>query len=484
MTTTLLGRPTKVQREWRAQPRQRDFLRATEFAVLYGGAAGGGKSDALLIDGIRTCVKYAGAGVLFLRRTYADLVKPRAAIPRSHELLNGTGPQWRGDEHSWQFPNGSVLQFGHLQHETSIYSYQGSQPDRVEWDELTQFERGQFWFLTSRVRTVIPGLQPGIRAGTNPGNVGHQWVKEVFIDPAPANTSFEIREENQTMSARFVPAKVQDNRALLDVDPGYVDRLGMLPPDLRRAYLDGDWDIFAGQFFSEWRREKHVCKPFAIPHNWPRWRSTDYGYGAPFCTLWFARDPATRRIYVYRELYRTGLTAEQQAVWVRKSSEGETCLAHYADPSMWSKQPNGQSIAQMYAAQGVDLTKANNDRPAGWTRLHKALDGDEPEVQVFETCVNLIRTVPSLVHDSHDVEDLDTDGEDHAADAWRYGMMGEPRQAAPRTGYQLNARQQQQTSWLDEAMNGGVNVIRRGNGHNGNGHINGHTNGNGHNGHH
>lgn len=373
---------------------------------------------------------HRGSRSLFLRRTFADLNKPGAAIDRSHQLLSGEAA-WHGQEHRWTWSNGSILQFGHLQHAHDVYAYQGSQFDCLLWDELTQFTVDQYQFLRSRVRATVGRMRTSIRAATNPGGIGHAWVKERFIDAAPWGKGFEIISGRAKTTACFVPARVTDNTALLSRDPGYLDRLGGLPPALRRAYLEGDWDQFEGQFFPEWRRAVHVCEPFAIPGSWPRWRGVDFGFASPMCCLWVARAP-DGRLYVYRELYGTGWLDMDQALRIRALSSGEQIRMTWADPSMWAAKHNGhavKAVAQSYGEMGVPLLSANNNRAAGWQELHRALAWDEqlatrPLLQVFPSCGNLIRTLPAQVHDQADVEDLDTRGEDHAVDALRYVLMG------------------------------------------------------------
>lgn len=410
--------------EWRAQPRQKLFLRAEEDEVLYGGAAGGGKTDALIICGVRLNVRYPGSKVLFLRRTFADLDKPGAAISRSHELLTGSAA-WDGNQHRWTFANGSIFQFGHLQHDKDVYSYQGAQLDGLLWDELTQFEYEQYQFLRSRVRATVQGVKPIIRGATNPGGVGHGWVKARWIDAAPWEQSFVIQGQPIRITGRFIPAKVADNPALTERDPGYAGRMADLPEQLRKAYLEGSWDIFAGQVFTEWRYDVHTVDPFPIPKEWKRWRALDWGYNKPFCCLWFARSPEGR-VYVYRELYAAGLTDSEQAKQVRKLSAGESIRFSVADPACWNRNPNGTSIAQVWADHWLATTPGNHDRLAGWQRVHDYLawgEGRQPALVVFRTCPNLIRTLPAQVYDEHKVEDVDTDGEDHAADTLRYGLM-------------------------------------------------------------
>ena len=415
---------------WVAQDRQREFLHRTEDEVLYGGAAGGGKTDALLADAIRLCVEHPGAKTMFLRRTFKDLSRPGSAIDRSKELLTGVA-NWRGSDFKWEFADygGSVLAFAHLENPGDVYSYQGTQLDGLYWDEVTQFTEEQYQFLRSRVRATVPGVKPKIRAATNPGNIGHGWVRKRWVDAAPWGSPFPIRAESGAVIASgcFIPARVSDNRRLLERDPGYATRLEGLPEHLRRAYLDGDWDIFAGQVFTEWRRDKHVVRAFTVPKDWPRWCGVDFGYGAPWCCLWLARAPGGT-VYVYREAYQKGLSDWDQAKRIRRESHGEDVRWVVADPSAFSKQPNGKSIADVYFdSAGIRLSRGNNDRLSGLQRLHEYLrpgvEGLEPGLQVFDTCANLIRTLPALVYDDHNVEDVDSASDDHSYDALRYALM-------------------------------------------------------------
>jgi hypothetical protein len=416
--------------EWRSSGRQAAFLKSTEDEVLYGGAAGGGKTDALLISCARTAVKHAGSQSLFLRRTFADLNKPQAAIPRSHKLFSGSA-RWDGQQHRWIFPNRSVIQFGHLQHAKNIYSYQGSQIDWLCWDELTHFTEDEYNYLRSRVRATVPGIKTGIRAATNPGGIGHAWVRKRWVDAGPADTPFVIEEAGRTVMARFVPARVWDNAALLERDPEYPTRLATLGDALSRALLEGDWDTFQGQVFTQWRREKHVVRPsdVTLDPTWPRWTCTDYGLARPFVTLWLCQDPATLRIYVYREISKPGVLASEQAQMIVAAERrgGDRIRFRVGDPAMWIRQADtGKAISSTYQQNGVAMQPASNERIIGWERVHEFLrdapDG-KPYLQVFDTCTELIKNLPALVYDQHVVEDVDTDGPDDEADALRYGLM-------------------------------------------------------------
>ncbi|MCR4375903.1 MAG: terminase family protein [Acidobacteria bacterium] len=409
---------------WTAQPRQAAFLLADEYAVLFGGARGGGKTDALLVHGIAVAQEHPRANVLFLRRNFAELAQPGAAIPRSEELLAGHA-SWNAGDHRWTLRNGSTLKFGHLSDSAAIQQYLGTQVDALLLDQAEQLTEDEYRRLQGSVRSTVAGLAPHVRLTANPGGPGHAWLKARFIDAAEPDTRYEI--DGQTH--RFVPSRVFDNPALLARDPDYVRRLQLLGGKLASAWLDGDWDLpQEGLAFAEWRRQTHVCEPFAVPADWPRWLAVDYGYHSPFCALWLTRSPAGT-IYAYRELYGALLLDRDQALQIRTLSAGETFRRRVGDPSMWTAKHNGYAIvspAASYAEMAVPLEPASNDRLVGKSRVHEVLawaDGAPPQLQVFTTCANLIRTLPALVLDERKPEDVDTDGEDHAYDALKYGLL-------------------------------------------------------------
>lgn len=255
------------------------------------------------------------------------------------------------------------------------------------------------------------------------------WVDQDFSGDDAA-----FVEDGREPGFAFIKALPSDNPYL---DASYWRQLDTLPPRMRRAFRDGDWNIFEGQAFSEWREDLHVCAPFPVPKDWTKWVAVDYGYAAPFCALWFAMPPDKSRIYVYRELYETGWRAARQGkeIRARDKQDGNVRL-HVGDPSMWQRKQDesGDTIADEFAREGVVLFKANNRRDAGMGYVREALAWrslpterviKEPRLQVFSTCRNLIRTLPALPFDEIRVEDVDTDAEDHAYDALRYGLAVE-----------------------------------------------------------
>lgn len=418
----------KIEIPYTPQPRQEVFHRSDADETLYGGAAGGGKTEALLWEALISCLEVSGFKALYLRRTFPDL--ERSVIRRSRtKYPKGLG-KYHEVKHLWTFVNGSTLEFGSLDKEMDVLKYQSAEYDLIIFDELTHFTEYQYTYMTSRNRTTLPGVKPRMRSATNPGGIGHGWVKRYFIDPASPETIWATAEGTTRC---FIPAKVTDNLILMQTDPKYVARLQALPEVERKALLEGNWDIFAGQYFREFRRDKHVIAPFSIPANWKRFRSIDWGYNDPCCVLWYAVGPDSR-VYTYRELYIRQTLASDVAKKMLELSQGEDIAYTVASPDMWQKRGatdayKGESIAETFMLAGAPLVKADNDRLNGWQRVHEYLADAPDELpywQTFDTCANLVRTLPELVHDDHRVEDVSDKCEDHAPESARYGLMSRP----------------------------------------------------------
>lgn len=454
------GKAPRMERRtvWTPQPKQMQFLARREYECLYGGAAGGGKSDALLAEALRQ-VGIANYRGLILRRTYPQL---EALISRSLSMYPAAFPRARYNtsQHVWRFPSGATIFFGSMQHEQDKTKYQGKPYDFVGFDELTHFTADQYTYLMSRNRPSGPGTRVYIRATANPGGIGHAWVKARFIDAAPPLTPIigEYRvntPDGKSITMRksrvFVPSTVFDNQALLDNDPDYLATLAMLPEAERDALLYGNWSSFEGQVFREWRddpehyhdgRWTHVIDPFYPPRHWVIWRGFDFGYAKPFSVGWFAADERGK-LYRIREFY--GCTGEPNhgvqmhpgeiARNIREIEQTDPMLQGrkiigVADPSIFDES-RGQSIANMMAdaPNFVTWTPGDNTRLAGLAQYHYrlAFDADgECMFQVFNTCRDFLRTVPSLVYDEHRVEDVDTSMEDHIYDECRYVLMESP----------------------------------------------------------
>ncbi|MBQ7113394.1 MAG: phage terminase large subunit [Clostridia bacterium] len=409
--------------------RQAEFFRATARHTAYGGARGGGKSWAMRRKLVLLCLATPNLNALLLRRTLPEL-RENHVVPLLKEL-HGVA-EYNGTERTFRFPNGSRLRLGYCDGANDVYQYQGQEYDVIGMEEATHFTEEQMRFLTTCNRTVKADFRPRMYYTCNPGNVGHAWVKRLFID-----RQYQSGERPEDYA--FIPARVWDNKVLLAADPDYVRQLQALPEELRRAHLDGDWDVHAGQYFREFSREKHVAEPFSVPKWWRRFRSMDWGYNDPCCVLWHAVD-GDGRVFTYRELYVRHTQASEVAKKIISLTGDEEIAYTVASPDMWQKRGavlkaeggfTGESIAELFARFGVALTPADNARVAGWQRVREYLaenEAGEPYWQVFPDCVNLIRTLPLLQFDSHNREDA-ADGDDHAPEALRYALMSRPRKS-------------------------------------------------------
>lgn len=444
---------------WRPQERQRQFQSRPEYECLYGGAAGGGKSDALLAEALRQVnIPYYRA--IIFRKTYPQLSE---LIDRSKEIYQPAFPRARYNhtEHYWLFPSGAKIYFGSMQRAQDRTNYQGKRYDFVAFDELTHFTWQEYSYMMSRNRPGGPGTRVYIRASTNPGGIGHGWVKDRFITAAPPLTP--ITEEYDIMTPEgmvklprqriFVPATVFDNQKLLNNDPMYLANLAMMPDAERNALLYGSWDSFDGQVFREWKNDPahyadrqwtHVIDPFVVPKHWPRIRGFDFGYSKPFSVGWYAVDE-DRRLYRIAEYYgctgtpNTGIQlnpAEIAAEIKRIENEDPNLKGHkirgVADPAIFDES-RGESIAAMMerAPNFIYWGKGDNTRLAGKMQYHYRLAFDKdglPMFQVFNTCKHFIRTLPTLVYDDRHVEDINTEQEDHIYDECRYVLMENPLQ--------------------------------------------------------
>ena len=413
-------------------PRQREFFLSRARHTAYGGARGGGKSWAMRRKLILLAVKYPGLNILLLRRTLPEL-RENHILPMQRELYGFA--KYNATERCFNFPNGSRIKLGYCDTAYDVYQYQGQEYAVIGMEEATHFTEEQQQFLKTCNRTSKQGFTPRMYYTCNPGNVGHAWVKRLFIDR-------HYRGDEDPADYAFIPARIWDNKALLTADPGYVNQLMALPEDLRRAHLDGDWDVHAGQFFREFSREKHVVQPFEIPKQWRRFRSMDWGYNDPCCVLWHAVD-GEGRIYTYRELYVRQTLAADVARLVLKLSEGERIAYTVASPDLWQSRGatltskggfEGETLAELFISAGMNISPADNTRVAGWQRVRDCLapaaDG-QPMWRCFPQCENLIRTLPILQYDQHDREDA-AQGEDHAPEALRYGLMSRPSPAKER----------------------------------------------------
>ena len=398
--------------------RQKAFLDATETEVLFGGAAGGGKSYGQLIDALLFALRYPGSRQLLLRRTYPEL--ERSLIRTARDLFPAELFRYSVSEHTGRFANGSLLDFGHCATDGDVYQYQSAEYDVVRFDELTHFTKFQYLYLISRIRGAN-GYPKQIKSSTNPGGVGHAWVKERFIDPAPFGTSFLGEDGSRRI---FLPARIEDNRVLLAKDPDYRRRLEVLPREERRALLLGEWNLFSGQFFSEFNYDLHTCDPCPLPPGWRRYRTLDYGLDR-LAVLWLALAP-TGEVYVYRELCESNLVISEAALSILSHSPPEeTVYATLAPPDLFGRsQESGRSRASLFMEHGVPFVRSSNDRLSGWMAVKELLrirEGGLPRLRIFRTCRELIRCLPMLLADPLRPGDVLTEPHaiTHAPDALR-----------------------------------------------------------------
>ena len=415
---------------------QTNFLAASEREVFYGGARGGGKSYAMLIDPLRYCHK-ENHRALLLRRTMPEL---RDLINHSQRLYSRAfpGAKWREQEKEWRFPSGAKIEFGYAENMTDALRYQGQSYTWIGIDELPQYHSPDIYnFLRSSLRSVDPSIPVYMRATGNPGNVGSQWVKEMFVDPIDPNVAFNVEITTpkgiKYITRRFIPAKLQDNPYLMQTDDYYA-MLSSLPEVQRKQFLDGNWDAFSNAAFPEFNRDIHVVEPFEVPKGWQRFRAADWGYSSPACVLWFAID-YDNNLWIYRELYTQKITADVFARKVLILERDEYIRYGVLDASTWAKRGDvGPSIAESMIQTGCRWRPSDRtpkSRISGKLEIHKRLKisddkKKEPGLRIFSTCRNLIRTFPLLPLDDHNPEDVNTHAEDHAYDALRYGCMSRP----------------------------------------------------------
>ena len=442
---------------WALNPRQTEAEQLSHKVdeLLYGGAAGGGKSEWLLWHVLHLSLEHPGHKSLVLRANFPELQRTliRNSIARFATLPVKQRPTWRAAAKEWKFPNGSLIDFGHCETDDDVRKYLSAEYECIAFDELTEFTDYQYSMLRTRLRTTQTqrdrGIRPHVIACSNPGQRGHAWVKETFVDPHPNGyghhtLTTETAGITATRTIGYCRATVHDNP---HIDPGYINNLATGPEHLRRLYLEGDWNSFEGRYFPDYKPTiqtptgeqpwHYHPQPFHPPEHWPRWRGIDYGYVAPYCCLWTTRDPHTGITHIYREDYTTGCTAEEQTRRINQQTRHpngtpEHIMWTSLDPSCWRREGTGTNIATTYMQHGIPVRKADNRRTDGWNTLHEHLQttiqtqhGPQPALQLHNT-PNLHTELQNAQHAPNTPEDLNTHQPDHALDALRYTLMHHP----------------------------------------------------------
>jgi hypothetical protein len=397
--------------------------------IGYGGAAFGGKTDGLLGIAGAIALSYPGSNVAIFRRTFTELGGAGGLIQRSQELWSGIGI-YNQSAHRWDWPGGSKTFFCHCQYESDVFSYHGWQIDVVLGDEATEFTWYMIDYILSRNRATVSGLTPFAVLAANPGGVGHAWYKAMFIDPGASEQVREIVNPNGKRSKTWMlRAFADDNVIGMARDPGYKSRLRERETSLAEALLEGNWNVFSGQAFAQWNVEKHTEQLGLLPGTYIRWRAMDYGYVHPADMGWFARDPDNGRVFMYREENASGLTDRQQARRMKElTAPDELIRITYASPDMWARKNVADVVstaADEFAAEGVVLTKADNDRVNGKRKLDRLLaplaDG-KPGLIVDTDCQWFIRVMANLVRSRLNPEDVEKVEGDDPYDMVRYGL--------------------------------------------------------------
>lgn len=406
---------------------QEDFLAAGETDVLYGGAAGGGKSYAMLVDPLRFAHRSAHRG-LIIRRSMPEL---RELIDKSRELYPKAFPgcKYKEVEKLWNFPSGAKIEFGFLERDADVYRYQGQAYSWIGFDEITHLPTEFSWnYLASRLRTTDSEITCYMRCTANPGGAGATWVKKRYIDPSPPHESFEGADG---LTRKFIPARLQDN-PFLATDGRYEKMLQALPPTQRQQLLEGNWDVAEGAAFTEFVPQLHVITPFEIPVHWERVKGIDYGYASESACIWGAVDPSDGTLIIYRELYQKGLLGTELADLITNMElQDPFSVQGVLDTACWSRTgTTGPTIGETLQRAGHKLRRADKNRIQGKIQIHeylKVMQSGRPRIQILNTCPNLIRELQSIPLDKRNPEDVDTHAPDHAYDALRYLIMSRPR---------------------------------------------------------
>lgn len=422
-------------------PTQKEFCEAEGTEICFGGSVGGGKSHVARIKMILLAFNYPGIQILLIRRTLAEL-RGNHVIPLTI-LLDAKNPnknlrfaEYKDSKKEFLFPNGSRIELGYCEHKDDIYRYQGQAFDVIFMEEATLFEEEVYNFLKSRNRlsgNIKKEFTPRMYFTCNPGGVGHLWVKRKFIDNPEAN--------KPGSGIVMIRSRVYDNKFLMENDPEYVRKLEELPNKQKAAFLDGDWDVFEGQFFEEFDRDKHVIAPFPIPRHWKRYRARDYGFDM-LAALWVAIDEKGNG-YVYKEVHEPNLIISVAGSRLNEVNNGDQLELDLCPPDLFARnRVDYRSTVDIFQQDcGHYITKATNDRVGGWSAVREWLKDVEeeiefydekgeivikkekhPKLRIFSNCTNLIKYIPLLLYDEKNPNDAATNPHEvtHINDALRY----------------------------------------------------------------
>ncbi len=437
--------------------RQLEFHNSLAKYRLFGGAAGPGKTKALLWEAIRQATRIKNCDTLLLRRTYPELESSLLAYFR-RDVRRELYKSYNESKHLVTWTNGSTTRFGYCRNENDVYQYQGAEFLFIGIDELTHFTMKQWQFLTSRNRCPIPGSFCNMAGATNPGNVGHAWVKALWVDHK-APPGFQRGDLYDASDYDFIRARIEDNPIYAN-DIEYRRTLEALPEHLRRAFLDGDWNVFAGQYFDGFDIGRHTSRPedIRLEQWWPRWISIDWGFQHPSAVYWHCAVPsgagfhaarpvsgaesgnrlqdaaatARPRIVTYREFVQNGLSPRMLAQAIAERSGRERISEVFLSPDAFAHRTSEASIAEQLGdvliANGLPRpTPADDDRVGGWQFMYQLLESNT--WLISETCPQLIECIPQLVRDDRRQEDIRKVDGDDAADAARYGLVSGARLA-------------------------------------------------------
>ena len=431
----------------RVTDKQKEFLNANTKYVAYGGARGGGKTHVARLKAVGLCLNYEGIKVLMVRVHYpeliANLIDPILSwVPNEMYSYNGT-------EHKMTFFNGSTIKFGHYDSKAAENEYQGVEYDVIFLEEATQLSERAFLFLASCCRGVND-FPKRIYLTCNPGNVGHLWVKRLFIDRRFINDPNNPERSENPKDYTTIRATVEDNPFLMEANPEYVKALAKLPPDLMRAHRYGDWNALSGAYFGNFHRSTHTMSRFKVPTSWPTYRSLDYGLDS-LAVCWWAVDE-DGRCWCYREEDMPGLVIQEAAAFILNNSLNyEHPIATYAPPDLWNRQKDtGRTMAEIFLQNGVAIVKSDNNRVQGHMLMKDMMSpmplNDKyvrnlfpkdncpdtlPGLMFFDDLEKIIEDIESIQADEKNPNDCAKDPHDvtHTVDAVRYFAINRARKA-------------------------------------------------------